>query len=231
MQRAYPHRTRIQALDGLRAIAIALVIFNHYLPRVLIASGKGSSVILEMSGWAGSGVDLFFVLSGFLITGILINAKGSSNYFRRFYWRRSLRIFPAFYALLLFALVAWPIIFRRISFPWFALYLRNWFGADRASDGTLGHLWSLAVEEQFYIAWSVVVYLCPRRHLLRLILALIVTAPLIRAGMHYAGYPDYLIFRVTPAENGRAFVRSAGGSGYPIQPGFGQPAGVAGHSA
>jgi len=144
-------------------------------------------------------VDLFFVLSGFLITGILLDARDTANYFRRFYWRRSLRIFPAFYALLLFACIAVPQAFHRIGFPWFAFYLRNWRGADQASDGTLGHLWSLAVEEQFYIGWSIVVFLCPRRYLIRVILLLAASAPVVRAVMHHAGYPGYLIFRVTPA--------------------------------
>lgn len=193
------HPQHIRVLDGLRAIAILLVICDHYLPRVVTASGPLSRILLEACDWAGSGVDLFFVLSGFLITGILLDARGSPNYFRRFYWRRSLRIFPAFYALLLFVLIFLPAVFGKTGFPWFAFYLRNWVGADRLSDPTLGHLWSLAVEEQFYIGWSIVVFLCPRRYLMRTILILIAMAPLVRAAMHGFGYPGYLIFRVTPA--------------------------------
>ena len=197
---ASDHPPRIQTLDGLRAIAILLVICAHYVPRVIRPGGAATrAILLEGPGWAGCGVDLFFVLSGFLITGILVDAKGSKNYFRRFYWRRSLRIFPAFYALLLFAIVRMRYLFRSLGFIWFALYLRNWFGADYVSDGRLGHLWSLAVEEQFYIAWSVVVFLCPSRYLLRVILMLIAVAPLVRALMHHLGYPGYLVFRVTPA--------------------------------
>jgi peptidoglycan/LPS O-acetylase OafA/YrhL len=193
------HSRRIRTLDGLRAIAILLVICDHYIPWVVTPGGPRRAMILEASSWAGSGVDLFFVLSGFLITGILVDAKGSENYFRRFYWRRSLRIFPAFYALLVFAIVRMRYLFRNIGFVWFAFYLRNWFGADEVSDGRLGHLWSLAVEEQFYIAWSVVVFLCPSRYLVRVILVLIAVAPLVRALMHHLEYPGYLIFRVTPA--------------------------------
>lgn len=193
------HLRRIQTLDGLRAIAILLVICDHYTPRVVAAGGQFRRLLLEAANWAGCGVDLFFVLSGFLITGILLDAKGSANYFRRFYWRRSLRIFPAFYSLLIFAVFAQPGLFRNIRFFWFALYLRNWVGADNVSDGTLGHLWSLAVEEQFYIAWSLVVFLCPRRYLTRIMLMLIAAAPVVRAFMHYFGYAGYLIFRVTPA--------------------------------
>jgi peptidoglycan/LPS O-acetylase OafA/YrhL len=193
------HSRRIQTLDGLRAIAILLVICDHYIPQVVSPGGAAPAILLEGSAWAGCGVDLFFVLSGFLITGILVDARGSANYFRRFYWRRSLRIFPAFYALLLFAIVVMPYLFRNMGSIWFALYLRNWLVTDGASDGSLGHLWSLAVEEQFYIAWSVAVFLCPPRYLVRVILVLIGIAPLVRVLMHYLGYPGYLIYRVTPA--------------------------------
>ena len=167
--------------------------------RVVAPGGTASRVFLEASGWAGCGVDLFFVLSGFLIGGILMEARGTANYFRRFYWRRSLRIFPAFYALLLFAVLITPFAFQRTGFPWFALYLRNWLGADYVSDGLYGHLWSLAVEEQFYIGWSIVVFFFPRRYLMHLIVALIALAPVVRAVMHSGGYAGYLIFRVTPA--------------------------------
>ena len=189
----------IQTLDGLRAIAILLVICDHYTPRIVAEGGLKRAILLEAAGWCASGVDLFFVLSGFLITGILMDAKGSANYFRRFYWRRSLRIFPAFYAFLLIVFGLMPYLFRNIGFFWFALYLRNWVGGDRASDDALGHLWSLAVEEQFYIAWSVTVFLCPPRYMMRVILLLIAAAPVIRALMNHFGYSGYLIFRVTPA--------------------------------
>src|ERR1041384_6597475 len=189
---------RIPSIDGLRALAILLVMVHHYTPWILHGDDRPSLFVREATQWFGSGVDLFFVLSGFLITGILVDSKGSRNYFSRFYWRRSIRIFPAYYAFLVPALYA-PGLFTGISRPWFVFYLRNWRGADPASDGILGHLWSLAVEEQFYIGWSVLVFLVAVRWLPHLILALIAVAPLVRAMMGYWGYPGYEIVRVTPA--------------------------------
>ena len=82
---------------------------------------------------------------------------------------------------------------------WFLLYLRNWRGADAASDGTLGHLWSLAVEEQFYCLWALVVFLCSRKLLWRVSLFLVAAGPLIRGALQYFNFPGYMIFRVTPA--------------------------------
>lgn len=194
------HPPRITFLDGFRAIAILLVILDHYVPRILDAdNGPLSAAIVEASGWSGAGVDLFFVLSGFLITGILVDSKGSKNFFLRFYWRRSVRIFPAFYAFLGFMLLFHRDLFQHIRFPWFALYARNLRGSDPTSDSILGHLWSLAVEEQFYIGWAIAVFFCSRRRLTQLTLLLIVLAPLTRAGLHFAGIDGYRIFRVTPA--------------------------------
>jgi peptidoglycan/LPS O-acetylase OafA/YrhL len=158
------HPRRIASLDGLRAIAILLVIFDHYLPWILPRNGTVWALVEEASLWAGSGVDLFFVLSGFLITGILVDSKGAPNYFARFYWRRAVRIFPAYYTFLVLMMV-FPGLFTRIGRLWFVFYLRNWLGEDRASDGSLGHLWSLAVEEQFYIGWSIIVFLVAARWL------------------------------------------------------------------
>jgi peptidoglycan/LPS O-acetylase OafA/YrhL len=192
------HPIRIAPIDGLRAIAILLVIVDHYVPWIVVGKGPLSMFVKEASGWAGTGVDLFFVLSGFLITGILVKSKGSPNYFARFYWRRSMRIFPAYYIFLL-PMLFFPGLFTGISRPWFVFYLRNWRGADAASDGTLGHLWSLAVEEQFYIGWSIVVFLVAVRWLPHITVALIALAPVVRGVMGHLGYPGYEIFRVTPA--------------------------------
>ena len=192
------HTHRIQSIDGLRAIAILLVLIHHYTPWILIGNSSVSRFLLESTYWFGTGVDLFFVISGFLITGILVDSKGSSNYFGRFYWRRSLRIFPAYYTFLLPMLFA-PALFTGIGRPWFIFYLRNWRGPDAASDSVLGHLWSLAVEEQFYIGWSIIVFLVAARWLPHVAAALIALAPVVRAVMGHLGYSGYEIFRVTPA--------------------------------
>lgn len=190
------HR-HFRSLDGLRAIALMSVMIHHYVP-VLFNGGTrlrdGLKMILDLGGL---GVDLFFALSGFLITGILYDSIGRRDFFRRFYWRRSLRIFPA-YALFLLPFLFVPSLFQRLSRWWFVLYLRNWAGPDPASDGWLGHLWSLAVEEQFYIFWAVAVYFCPKRHLPKLILLLSFFALVYRGAMIASGFSRYDQLRFTP---------------------------------
>ena len=141
----------IPGFDGLRAVAAIVVIAFHLkIP--------GFSL-----GW--SGVYLFFVLSGFLITRILLNMKGHPRFFRTFYWRRSLRIFPIYYcALAVAGLLAlqlnWPIS----DWPWYALYAQNWLLASNGfrSDfpELFNHTWTLAVEEQFYLLWPMIVFAC-----------------------------------------------------------------------
>lgn len=195
-----PHQAsrHFRSLDGLRAIALLSVMFHHYVP-VLFDGGTSFRNLLKMIlDLGGLGVDLFFALSGFLITGILYDSVGRRDFFRRFYWRRSLRIFPA-YGLFLLPFLFIPSLFRNLSRWWFVLYVRNWAGPDPASDNWLGHLWSLAVEEQFYIFWAVAVYLCPKRHLAKLILLFSVLALVFRGAMISAGFSRYDQLRFTPA--------------------------------
>jgi peptidoglycan/LPS O-acetylase OafA/YrhL len=144
------------------------------------------------SGWLG--VDVFFVLSGFLITGILLDARGETDqladgYFRNFYARRTLRIFPAYYLFLVVVLCV-----GRPPMPhgtwWYWAYLTNVLIARHGwPDGTweTGHLWSLAVEEQFYLVWPAIIAWTPRRHLSALCLCLIVAAVTLRALLVYHG--------------------------------------------
>lgn len=146
-------------LDGLRAVAILVVLAFH----------------LEFPwfslGWAG--VPLFFVLSGFLITGILMDARGAPNYLRNFYVRRAFRIFPIYY-LTLFAVAAAAIAMgQRIdSLPFYLLYTQNYLlGATNFNPQfpvAFNHSWSLAIEEQFYLAWPFAVMWLGRRKLLAL---------------------------------------------------------------
>lgn len=162
---------RVPALDGLRGAAVLAVILHHlagYLPpHGLVGKAVGRAFF---AGW--SGVDLFFVLSGFLITGILLDAKGSANYFKAFYARRVLRIFPLYYgvlsAVVLYAACRpghWPNAQLPIPHDRFLyfVYLNNWWPLlkDTWHANILGHFWSLAVEEQFYLLWPVCVWLLP----------------------------------------------------------------------
>lgn len=163
-------RTRFPALDGIRALAVTLVFILHY------GGGSHGSPLLRgfnairERGWIG--VDLFFVLSGFLITGILYDTAADPHFFKLFYIRRSLRIFPAFYLMAIVLLLLTPVF----GYQWhwghlpFLAYLGNVTGsihpslyavvsARSHSDRVmLTHLWSLCVEEQFYLLWPLVVW-------------------------------------------------------------------------
>ncbi len=133
-------------------------------------------ITLTQPGWIG--VNLFFVLSGFLITGILLDSKSRPNYYRRFYTRRALRILPAYYALLILLLIlrSASAAFVGLSFVYLA-NMTDFFGV--AAD--YGPLWSLAVEEHFYIAWPTVVRRLTMRRLAWVSAAIVVLVPVLRA--------------------------------------------------
>ncbi|MBL8732268.1 MAG: acyltransferase [Planctomycetes bacterium] len=175
---------RLDALDGVRGLAILAVLVMHaafYVSQILIplAVDRGFEATAAVRGIAESymrvgvlgwcGVDVFFVLSGFLITGILVRTKGSPHYFRNFYARRALRIFPLYYvviALLLFVLARMPLADGEI--PAHLFYYQNlWyaFSGHPAADVARSVTWSLAIEEQFYLVWPALVLLVSRRGL------------------------------------------------------------------
>lgn len=181
---------RIPALDGVRGLATLMVLSSHFLFDDVY--GKSRWWHIADIGWIG--VDLFFVLSGFLITGILLNTKERDNYFGEFYRRRILRIFPLYYAVLLFSVFAIIIIDREPenlwngydSLAWFFAFIPNVAIALKGSDlwqtnwAGLHHLWSLAVEEQYYLMWPLVVWLLPRRPLIFFCIALLVSGVYLR---------------------------------------------------
>ena len=205
---------RIAGLDGVRGVAIALVMVFHFM---LIAAPPPRSafdrVVAEISGVGWVGVDLFFVLSGFLITGILYDAKASRrHYFRNFYARRVLRIFPLYYLFLAIVLIALPLLMPLHSSDYHVLhtnqiwlwpYLTNIWIALR--DGWnidlygTGHLWSLAVEEQFYLVWPFVVLAFGRRSLMRICAACVVGALALRVTMNATGTDPFVAYTFTPA--------------------------------
>jgi peptidoglycan/LPS O-acetylase OafA/YrhL len=179
--------TQIPALDGLRGVAIIAVLCSHLIwPS---PSFDGIDRVL-FNGWVG--VDLFFVLSGFLITRILCETRDEPGYFRRFYVRRSLRIFPIYYLFLAILFLVVPLILRlsheEMSTSlrdlidrqgWYWSYLVNVLQASNhaAIDRQWSaHFWSLAVEEQFYLFWPAVVLLVPRRQLATLCVAIVLFA-------------------------------------------------------
>ncbi len=160
------------ALDGLRTIAVLLVLLLHTTHRLPVPTAGGDYLLytLLQCGWIG--VDIFFVLSGFLITGILLSQRHVPvrEYFQVFYARRSLRIFPLYFAVTLIglALLKW-LLHLGTSIDWAAIltYTQNlvWIFKPTKINNWFGHTWSLAVEEHFYLLWPIVVYLTPIRRL------------------------------------------------------------------
>ena len=170
---------RIPQLDAVRGIAILVVMLHN----------SGTFPRLFAQGWMG--VDLFFVLSGFLITGILLDTKQSESYFKNFYVRRCLRIWPLYYSALFFMFVLVPFlrpseastVFAARSSPWWAypLFLQNFLvPTPTAATGLLGVTWSLAVEEQFYLVWPWVIRFCSSTQVRRLAMVVICVSPALR---------------------------------------------------
>jgi len=170
---------RIPQLDAVRGVAILAVMLHN----------SGTFPRLFAQGWMG--VDLFFVLSGFLITGILVDTKQSDRYFKNFYVRRCLRIWPLYYSALFFMFVLVPFlrpseastVFAARSSPWWAypLFLQNFLvPTPTLATGLLGVTWSLAVEEQFYLVWPWVVRYCSYSQVRRVAIAVICISPALR---------------------------------------------------
>ena len=167
---------RLPSLDGVRAVAIGLVILGHEL---------GYDSRRQVGDFANLGVRCFFVLSGFLITTLLLEEfrENGRVSLRNFYARRTLRIFPAFYFFLFVVFVlmkrGWVAPIGASSWIHAATYTMDYLGFhDRAWD--LGHLWSLAVEEQFYLIWPAALVLLRPRRALWSAFAVILVVPLIR---------------------------------------------------
>jgi peptidoglycan/LPS O-acetylase OafA/YrhL len=175
---------RIPQLDAVRGIAILIVMAHN----ISLKYPALQSDWLFANGWMG--VDLFFVLSGFLITGILLDTKTSANYFKNFYVRRILRIWPLYFALLFFMFVMVRFISHsefetviQTSSPWWAfpLFLQNFLlPISTNAAGPLAVTWSLAIEEQFYLVWPLVVRFCAPHALQRLAIAEICISPALR---------------------------------------------------
>lgn len=188
-------------LDGLRGVAVLAVLVGHTAGTMSSEFNLWNPIFqIAHLGWAG--VDMFFVLSGFLITGILYEAKTEAHYFRNFYARRALRIFPLYYSVLTLALIlsvaapafqAWG-----TQHPgWMWVYLTNLMISleGAGSFGVLDHFWSLAVEEHYYLVWPAIVFLLSRRSLMVVAGLMLVVALLLRilvtdveGGMAMSGY-------------------------------------------
>lgn len=198
---------RIPALDGVRGLAVLAVVVHNTAwigSRHRELSAKMYSAAAA-AGWTG--VQLFFVLSGFLITGILLDDKGTAGCVRRFFVRRTLRIFPLYFATLgtvvvLAAAGLGPEVWSRtvLTEQWpYWLYVSNWTDPFRAGINVLSHVWSLAVEEQFYVLWPAIVWSLSSRSLLQLTVGMVALGPLVRLAMHVDGMPSEALYMFTTA--------------------------------
>ncbi|MEZ5346259.1 MAG: acyltransferase [Pyrinomonadaceae bacterium] len=181
---------RIPELDGLRGLAVVFILIYHFVEWAKY-DGDNSLIhfLFSASRLGATGVDMFFVLSGFLICGILLDHRDSKNYFKVFYIRRTLRLFPLYYALLiLFCLLVFARTFGIMDLPdwiftfkypiWsYFTYTQNLFFSYYNSFGAppLAPTWSLAVEEQFYLILPLIVRFFPRRYLVPLFFAIIIS--------------------------------------------------------
>jgi peptidoglycan/LPS O-acetylase OafA/YrhL len=199
--RALSSKLRLPALDGVRGLAILLVIVHN---ASVFPDTGGRAVwlasIAAESFWMG--VDLFFVLSGFLITGILLDSRGDDRYFRTFFSRRVLRIFPLYYATLFVAFVVLARFMPSVAADgryqiWLWTYLDNWAIPLGQGTAIFPHFWSLAVEEQFYVLWPLVVWRLGPRRLVAACAALAVAALLSRVAFRLAGASYQLVYHWT----------------------------------
>ena len=188
-------------LDGIRGLAILGVLIAHIVLMGGIVNGTSPAmweqVLLHSASILGGGVDLLFVLSGFLITGILLRTKQSENYFSSFYIRRMLRIFPIYYLTLTASVLVGERLaaFGNLLPAWtswriaYFLYLQNWplfWHGEKVMSGMWGVYWSLAVEEQFYLIWPLVILYFSNKIVFRICAIGVPLAILLRVFLYYA---------------------------------------------
>jgi peptidoglycan/LPS O-acetylase OafA/YrhL len=206
---------RLPTLDGIRGLAIIWVLL-HNTTDLLPSTLHGTSHLLAFlvhPGWIG--VQLFFALSGFLITGGLLDTQRATNYFRAFYARRALRILPLYYTVLILLLIVAPELHigppllhanlkEQLSL-W--LFIVNW---TQTAPYGFGHFWSLAIEEQFYLFWPFIVHRLSARRLLAVCVYVAVIGFVIRGIMVFSGASSWTVYTATTS---RLDALALGGAG------------------
>jgi peptidoglycan/LPS O-acetylase OafA/YrhL len=193
-----------------RGLAIVMVLLLHFVANVP-PTNLVERVIVGVTNYGSYGVELFFILSGFLITGILYDAHDRPHYFRNFYMRRTLRIFPLYYGVLALVFIVAPLVpllrGETLNFlvdrqAWAWLYAVNIYIAKNGewSFSYLDHFWSLAIEEHFYLFWPLVIFLLARRPrtLIAVSLAISLCAMLARLTGSLVGLSWWTTYVLTP---------------------------------
>ena len=205
----------VPALDGIRGLAIIWVVLHNttdLLPSTLHGVSHALALLVH-PGWIG--VQLFFALSGFLITGILLDTQRAANYFLAFYAKRALRILPLYYSVLIVLLIVAPSLQRSPTLLhatpkeqlslW--LFIVNW---TFAAPYGFAHFWSLAIEEQFYLFWPFIVHRLSARRLLKACVYLSVIALVARSIMVFGGASSWAVYTATTS---RLDALALGGAG------------------
>ena len=212
---------RISELDGIRGMACLLVVIWHYIC-ASIPPGLGNSwrVLHSITALTWSGVDLFFVLSGFLLGGILLDLRSAPHFFRAFYTRRLFRILPLYYVIIfVFVLLQDRIPSLTVVHRWlvadpfsissYAGFFQNFLMAQSKSFGPkwLSMTWSLAIEEQFYLILPLIIRFTPSRMLFKILLVLALSAPVFRIlTLHFSGAPNLTQYVLLPARWDSLFI-------------------------
>ena len=211
--------SRIQELDGLRGFSVVMLFMCHYWTGLYLQNAAHPA----LSWWArffftfnARGIDCFFVLSGFLIGGILLGTRTSPRYFRTFYLRRFYRLMPLYYVwlglyILIFVVLglsrSWTPGFKALApLPSYLVFLQNWWHVrtllcwPHPAWFFIGPMWSLAVEEQFYLVAPALIKFCSRRGLIYCLIFIIGAAPIFRYALVKLSTAGYLeAFGWTPA--------------------------------
>jgi len=188
-------------LDGLRAFAVSAVLVHHLLDVSILPEAPFAL------SWGLLGVRLFFVLSGFLITGLLLSGRDAVevrsvsrlHVLKQFYVRRALRIFPLYYLVIVLAM-AFGDADARAQLPWLATYTYNfWISALGWFPAHFSHFWSLCVEEQFYLVWPLVVLFAPRSRLFGIALTMCALGPIYRLVAWNLAFGEVAFYTLTPS--------------------------------